>query len=257
MWNKCHCPASPRSAISEPPPLSLDPELRGAAGPTLVPLAVLLGEVPPTVDRAILDDRRPLSRLEQPFAASAALARLVLRSAGLGAGLEHGSISFLIDLAGLFEKTVARAFHESHLPSVTKRPMKIFRFSSEEVVLEHRVPMELDVFLPSVAGEPVVIDAKYKRSISAANLQQMAAYCWLTGARRAVLVCPSGIVEDRRPYLLPAGRDPTATIRVDVAELELGNRTLAGWHEAARQLIEAIEALPVREPAPVPPHRST
>jgi hypothetical protein len=225
-----------------------DPELRGAAGPTLAPLAALLAEVPPSVDRALLDDRRPLSRLEQPFSTSAALARLILRSAGLGAGHEHGSISFLIDLAGLFERTVARAFHDSHLASIVKRPVTIYRTSSQEVVLEHRVPMELDVFLPSVGGQPVVVDAKYKRSVSAANLQQMAAYCWLTGARRAVLVCPAGLLEDRRSYLLPAGQDPAATISVDVAELDLGNRTLAGWHEAARKLVATVETLTGADP---------
>ena len=53
-------------------------------------------------------------------------------------------------------------------------------------------------FIPRVG--PVVIDAKYKSSISSGNLQQLIAYCSVLGARLGVLVVPEGNVVDRRAY---------------------------------------------------------
>ncbi len=145
-----------------------------------------------------------------------------------------------MDLARLFEDSVVRAFRDSDLECEAKRPVYIFR-QSDGAAIERHTSMELDLFLPNVRNEAVVVDAKYKRQISAASLHQMTTYCWLTGARRAVLVLPRGNLADRRSFVLRAGSNSRDVIRIDIAELDLTSGTLEGWHRAARDLIAQVE----------------
>lgn len=220
--------------------LRRDPELRAASGTLLAPLGALLAEVPPVVDATELSRPRSLSRLEQPFEAAAALARLIVRRGGLSSGDTVPSVGFLVNIAALFESAVARAFRDSALDVSVKHPVPVYRSGEGTEQADRRVPMEIDVLVRSPSGEPIVVDAKYKTDVSAGNVQQMAAYCWLTGARRAVLVFPAGMLGDRRSFVLPAadGRD---AIRVDLCELELGGRGLSDWREAGRRLVNEAE----------------
>lgn len=218
-----------------------DPELRVAAASALPPLAALLSDVPPLVDPDLLAGKRALSRIEQGFEASAALGRLVVRSAGLAGGGELTGPSFLLNLANLFESSVVRAFRDSHLDAVPKHPLPIYRHTDRGDEIDRQASMQLDLYLPDVRGEPVVVDAKYRSRISAANLQQMATYCWLAGARRGVLVVPSGLITDRRSFLLRAGYSFISEIRIDIIELDLSGATLAEWGEASRRLVGAVE----------------
>jgi len=214
-----------------------DPELRRAAGVTLPQLGALLAEVAPVVDASMLTGKTPLSRLEQPFAASAALARVLLRHGGLGDGDGLRGPGFMVNLASLFERTVVRAFADAGLGAVAKQHVRVAR-PGGGAWSEGQRRMEIDVFLPDVAGVPVVVDAKYKTRISSGNLQQMVTYCWVTGARRAVLVVPAGVVADRRSFELVGASGEV--IRIEVVELALGERTLGGWRRAAEAVVQAV-----------------
>jgi 5-methylcytosine-specific restriction endonuclease McrBC regulatory subunit McrC len=80
--------------------------------------------------------------------------------------------------------------------------------------------MEIDVLLERFDGErPVIVDAKYKTSPASANLQQMVTYCWMTGARQAVLVFPAGVLVDHRPFQYRAVDGSTVTVHLVAARV--------------------------------------
>lgn len=216
-----------------------DPVLRTAAGTSLPPLAAALAEVPPLIDAALLSARTPLSRLEQPFESSYALARLIIHSTGLASGNELDGLGFLVDLANLFERAVARAFHDSAFETRSKHPIHLLR-ESPAARLTKAIPMQLDVYLPNVHGHRMVVDAKYKDRIATANLQQMVTYCVATGAQHAVLVFPTGHLDDKRTYLLVPPQPGAAPLRIHILEFDLTQTTLAGWHDAGRRLAAEV-----------------
>lgn len=216
-----------------------DPVLRLAAGASLPPLAAALAEVPPLVDAALLSARMPLSRLEQSFESSYALACLILRSTGLASGNALDGLGFLVDLANIFERAVARAFHDSSFEARSKHPVHLLR-ESPAARLTKAIPMQLDVYLPSVHGHRVVVDAKYKDSIATANLQQMVTYCIATGAQHAVMVFPAGHLTDKRTYLLVPPHQGAASLRIHLVEFELTQTKLSGWHEAGRRVAAEV-----------------
>ena len=216
-----------------------DPVLRSAAGASLPPLVAAFAEVPPLVDQALLSARIPLGRLEQPFAASYALACLIVRSAGLATGTELGSFAFLVDLANLFERAVGRAFHDSAFRTVSKHPVRLLR-EPPTVGRTRAIPMELDVYLPDVHDHPVVVDAKYKTQVSSGNLQQMVTYCLGTGAQHAVLVFPAGYPTDQRSYVLVPPEPSSTALRIHLVELDIQQTKLSDWHAAARAMVAEV-----------------
>lgn len=216
-----------------------DVDLRRVAGGTRAPLSALLAEIPPGVEPGSLKRPIELSRIEQPFEAAAALARLLLRDASIIDGEEISSLSFLVDVAQLYERTIVRACLDAGLEVIPKHAVPVYRHAVDG--RSRHAVMAIDVFLPALQGGPVVVDAKYKHAISSANLQQMITYCWATQARRAVLVVPAGLDIDRRPYSIHASTSGEV-IQVDVAEFMLGARSLAGWHDAGRALVEGLLA---------------
>ena len=215
-----------------------DPVLRTAVGASLGPLAAIFAEVAPEVDKHLLEGKSELSRVEQPFEASLALARLILNGAGLGRGDEDPSPRFLVNLANLFEDTISQALCESYPSATSQYKVRVLRQAATGSP-SHSHYLYLDVFLPDYGGAKLIIDAKYKRKVSSSNLHQMVSYCWLTGARRAVLVCPSGQVPDRRTYVMEAGHE-APPIRIDVVEFDLGATSIAGWEEAAQRFRAAL-----------------
>ncbi|ACY15387.1 5-methylcytosine restriction system component- like protein [Haliangium ochraceum] len=215
-----------------------DPVLRASAGADLPPLATALADVSPHLDRALLSARIPLSRLEQPFAASHALACLILRSAGLASGSEHEGAGFLVDLANLFERAVARAFRDAPFAAEAKWRVQLLR-EAPSTPSTQGSSMELDVFLPDVRGQRVVVDAKYKTRVTTGNLQQMITYCVASGTHQAVLVFPAGHLTDRRAHVLVPHRGPPA-YRIHLVEFELTQTDLAGWRDAGRRLADAV-----------------
>ncbi|GAB4567189.1 MAG: hypothetical protein Tsb0020_19530 [Haliangiales bacterium] len=226
-----------------------DPILRAAAGASLPPLATALAEISPHVDNALLKAHLPLSRLEQPFASSHALACLILRSAGLASGATHDGAGFLVDLANLFERAVARAFHDAPYESEAKRALPVLR-QSGSARPPQTTTMQIDVYLSDLCGHKVIVDAKYKTKVSTANLQQVITYCVASGARQAALIFPVGHLNDTRTYVLTP--DHGAPYRIHLVEFDLTQTSLSGWHEAGRSVVDTLAdkvmsaALPAR-----------
>lgn len=216
-----------------------DSELRAASSPVLPHLRTALADVTAPMDRRCLSGAMTLSRFERPFEAAAALARLIVSRGGLSDGEQLTSLGFLIDLSTLFENSVARAFRESCLDATAKQALRIPRIGDAQGPARRYMEMEVDVMVRDSSGPRIIVDAKYKSDVSAANVQQVATYCWLTGARRAALVFPSGVLPDRRAFELPAsgGND---SIRVDLLELDLNGTTLADWRNAGTRLVDQL-----------------
>jgi hypothetical protein len=70
----------------------------------------------------------------------------------------------------------------------------------------------------------------------------MVAYCWLTGARTAVLVFPSGQLTRLGSYTFPSTHPGDSPIEIHLVELELGASDLRGWEHAGANLVRAIAA---------------
>jgi len=94
--------------------------------------------------------------------------------------------------------------------------------------------MEADLLIHDPALGQVVVDAKYKASVSSGNLQQIVAYCLLLGARCGVLVVPAGAIVDRRSYLFRSSE--LGAIRVHVVELRTAARNVQDWKTNAAAL---------------------
>ncbi len=218
--------------------IAADPVMRGVDSALLRSLRLLFEDVPPRVEEALLWGRVPLPSNEQPFETAIALARLVLRHLGLGEGAKHDGLSFLVALDLLFERAVVRALQENGIRAIPKHPVRHERVGSSGEATFGLSPMELDAWCPTLAFGGVVVDAKYKEAISSANLQQMLAYCTLTGARQAVLVVPSGLVHDRRPYRFAPAHGDSVTIHV--VELEVDGRDIVAWRTAGEKLARRV-----------------
>jgi hypothetical protein len=215
-----------------------DPVLRSAAGTPLLQLRDAFAEVTPSIDPDLLADRRPLDRDELSYAPACCLARMLLRGLGLVTGADAAGIGFLVRLDTLFERAVVRALDDAGIAGTAKLPARYFRINDAGVTTSAD-PMELDYFVPTSDGG-VVVDAKYKRKVSPANLQQMVTYCHLTGARHSVLVFPKGQLRDQRSYVLPG--PGSSALRVDLAELDTSGRTIAEWRRHGAALASKIKA---------------
>lgn len=210
-----------------------DSLLRKAAGPLLLELRALLVDVAPAVDPDLLAGRRSLDRDELPFATVLALARLLLRGAGLSTGKDDGGVGFLVPLDVLFERAVVRALDDAGCSGVAQHPAIYDRWDNGFV---KGGDFRIDYFIPREGG--IVVDAKYKWRVDAGNLQQMVTYCHLLGVQRAVLVFPDGHIHDRRSYVLHHPRG--GNVRVDILELPSRGRSVAAWRSAGRVLADAI-----------------
>ncbi len=213
-----------------------DPVMRGVCRAELPRVESLLAGVRPRVDADLLAGRTALSRTDAPFEGACALARLLLRTTGLTDGDALAGRTFVVNLEALFERTVVRALRDAGLVVVAKRAVRYARWDAGGV--ERPGAFELDAFLPSLAGEAVVVDAKYRSSISAGNLQQMVTYCYMTGARRAVLVTPGG-EPARYRFASPWGAGP---IQISAVPLDVGGRSVAEWRAAGRALAARVAA---------------
>ncbi|PRP94894.1 5-methylcytosine restriction system specificity protein McrC [Enhygromyxa salina] len=213
--------------------------MRAAAGPALGPLTALFAEVQPRVEPALVSGKLPLTRLERPFEPSVALALLLAHAHGLTEGTGVRGLSFLINLANLFERSVARALTRS-LPGARAKVQLPYRRGPVDASV-HGGSMEIDVLLERCDGDrPVIVDAKYKTTPASANLQQTLTYCWMTGARQAVLVFPKGMLSDLRPFRYR--NVDGSRITVHLVELATDSDTLQGWEEAGERLVARVQA---------------
>jgi len=208
-----------------------DPVMRAACRGELAQVESLLAGVTPRVDPGLLSGRTALARTDAGFEGACALARLLLRTTGLSDGDALAGRAFLVNLEALFERTVVQALRESGLTVHAKHPARYQR--TDATGTTHTATFELDALLPAVPGlGPLVVDAKYKSAISAANLQQMVTYRYLTGARHAVLVTPCGSSAAYRfdtPW-------PTGPVEVRTLPLDVTGGTVAEWRQAGRDL---------------------
>ena len=174
-----------------------------------------------------------LPRTALPFAPVCALARILLGGGGIQTGKERDGLSFLINLEQLFEKTVVKAFGDANIPCLPKEPLAYKRDDRSGA-------FQMDLFCPDFYGNPLVVDAKFKRDVSPGNLQQMVTYCVMTGATRAVLVLPSTQpVEPASNSIPTAGGDP---IRIDIVKFQVANRTVGDWCQSAARFMQLLTA---------------
>ena len=212
------------------------PAMAYAARDALVPLLAAFDGVRPGVDQRLLAGSSPFPRNEQGFEPACALARLLLKMSRLGDGTTHAGAAFLVDIAALFEKTVVAGFREIGVHALAKEPVPYDVIGPDGAVASRR-EMEMDVFLPGTPAGSIVIDAKYKVSVSSANLQQVVTYCVSKGARQAVLVLPGVDAGMRRSYRLRLASAPGTTgedrIRVEEVVLDTTATSVAAWRSAA------------------------
>lgn len=150
-------------------------------------------------------------------------------------------LAFLINLANLFERSVARALVDE-LPFAQPKAQLHYHRGAAGQTRKPAGSMEIDVLLPGLDhGRPVVVDAKYKTAPSSANLQQMVSYCWLTGARQAVLVFPGGALGDNRQPFRYRSADGSS-VTVHLVEMETEGDTIEDWRAVGRQMVERVRA---------------
>lgn len=217
-----------------------DPILRAAAGPHLEWLTGLFEGVRPAPSPHLVDGTTPLDRLEAPFESALALARLLLRRACRGEGERHQGLGFLINLEQLFERTIARALEHAGITRRIQVPVPYVRLDAHGG--SSLGAMAADYYCPDLPRGPLVIDAKYKTSVSAANLQQMVTYCFVLGARRGALVLPGEEGREAVAYRFSAGSGG-GEVRVDVVGLSTDGRSVRAWREAGQRLAEQIAGL--------------
>lgn len=135
-------------------------------------------------------DGRRYHRLNQDYAPLHALCRFFLEHTGPHhehSGAEHAMISFLIDMAHLYEQFVAE-WLQSHLPTSWQLTIQ------EPVSLGagNALNYSIDLVLDNNDGRRLVLDTKYKTPARAANadVNQIIAYARLKRCREAILVYP-------------------------------------------------------------------
>lgn len=223
-----------------------DHVLRTACRHDLPAATSAFANVAPRPHAGLLSQRTPLARDERHFDALLALARLVLAATGLNEGVSAAGAAFILNLETLFEQTVALALQELGGHAKVGVPYSVH---TQQGSVGHK-SMEMDVFLPEAPAGPLVVDAKYKTAVASANLQQMVTYCFVAGARRAVLVFPKGFVAPGHVFHFSRGNpeDPTVPhIEVHTAELETNGLSVDEWRAAAKALATAIVPQPSRE----------
>lgn len=216
-----------------------DAVMRHASHADLTFLRLAFADVSPTADPVVLAGRAKLARNEAGFSSALGLACHLLRRALLGEGSHDGGVGYLVNLEALFESTVVRALMHSKLPFRAKVPVayqQVFAAQKGGAAMQ----MEMDAFAPAMVSRGgIVVDAKYKRAISAANLQQVVTYCYVTGSEVALLVVPAGFGAGPARYRFANGRAKGA-IEVHVLELDTSGTSTEAWETNAATLGAAV-----------------
>jgi hypothetical protein len=147
----------------------------------------------------------------------------------------------------LFERAVVRALSENGFLTQAKHGVRHERLRADGSFTAGSSVMELDAYCPAGAAGGLVVDAKYKDSISSANLQQMLAYCALTGATQGVLALPAGVRQDNRAFRFRPVAGPPVTIHL--VEFDVQGASVAAWRASATAFAERVRnatSYPVR-----------
>lgn len=213
-----------------------DPMLRDAAPESVDALRTRFADVETRVDVALLEGKTPLQRTESAFQRAFDLARILLMHGGHGEGRETDGVAFLINLEGLFEATVARAFAESGRVRARPQAPLHYRIGLGGRPLKRRT-LRIDVLCDGDGG-PFVVDAKFKAKVSAGNVQQMVTYVAMTGARGGALVLPGAAGDDGLiEVVVRPSPEGTETIRLQVVHLDTTATSLEGWRRSAADLV--------------------
>ncbi len=224
--------------------IRMNPVMRQSCRERYREIMALLGGVRPRVVPRLLSGKEPLPRNERVFETACALARMLVTHFGLTEGSQRPGPAFLVNLESLFERAVIRAFREAQIACSPHLLVRYDALGSSESTASPP-PMNVDVFLRECAGGPVVVDAKYKSSLSAANLQQVVTYCFLTGAKKAVLVFPMGHLREQSTFRFPGkglirDRSP-ATVDVSLVEFRTDAGDVEGWRANAQVMVENVK----------------
>ncbi len=233
----------PRSPLNETLRAALDVVYRSelmrmTVGSVLNRLLASFRDIEPRADAQLLRGASSLNRTEQRFATALRLARLLLHGSAIGDGTDHSGVGFLINVEQLFEDAVVRGLRESGHSIEHQYPL------AYQINAGSKPPMQggfnVDAYC-QFGAERVVVDAKFKREISASNLQQMLAYCYMSGATRAVLVLPAEFAKEVvYTFVAPQG-GPSITIHV--VGLSTSETTVAGWRSAGLSMARRIAVL--------------
>lgn len=222
--------------------IARDIVLRGPFATDIRRAQVAFTGVPPQPNFDTLSGTVASSRTAQPYLAVEALARILITGAMLGEGQASPGVGFLVNLETLFEKTVVRALTAAKLDIDAKAKVPYSRTGEHGRHTTHS--MEADVVIRNLNSGPIVVDAKYKSTLSASNIQQMITYCFVLGARIGVLVVPGGITGDLRSYNVVPPTDGkggrSSTINIHVVELETGATTVEQWRDEAAKFVRRL-----------------
>jgi len=219
--------------------LAADPVMRAVMPEVRRHLLLAFSDVPSDIDALLLDGRAGIERNEHGFLVSVVLARLALRHVGLGDGSLNDGLAYLVGLDRLFERAVVRALQENGIKVRPKHQIRHERIGERGRSTAGTSAMELDALCPVLAQGGVVVDAKYKDSISSSNLHQMVAYCALTGARQAVLAIPSQLIGDRRSYRFDVPKAHAVTVHL--IEFDVDGADLESWRRSARTFANRVK----------------
>ena len=209
--------------------MTVEPKLRRLLG--------AFAEIAPRADTQLLSGATALNRTEQRFATSLRFARLLLHGSAIGDGDHHSGVGFLLNIEQLFEDAVLRALRGSGQRVDRQHPLA---YGIRTGAKASQGNFSIDAYCQFV-DKNVVVDAKFKREASASNLQQMVAYCFMTGATRAVLVLPAEFATDTAfTFVAPqSGR----TITVNIVGLKTEGTSIASWRAAGQSMALEICAL--------------
>jgi 5-methylcytosine-specific restriction endonuclease McrBC regulatory subunit McrC len=220
--------------------LRSDAVMRAVDPATLRTLQMAFADVPPAIDPDLLTGRVDLPRNEHVFEPSVVLARLIFRCIGLREGEQRDGFAFIVNLADLFERAVVRALSDAGIDVHAQKPLTHRRVNVDGTVAPGTSEMFIDAYCPKLGEDGLVIDAKYKHRIASANLQQVLAYCHVTGARHAMLVLPGDLGNDLRAFRFDGPRE---SVMVDVVELDVKAKTVNGWREAGTRFAGRVIAI--------------
>lgn len=208
-----------------------DQHMRRAAGIPFSSCQGFFDGVPRIVPDRFLKGQDPLTRLEREFEDCVALGRLLLGGGGLSEGVKSTGLGYLVNLEALFESTVTRAFKLAGIDCEAQKPLSYRRESGPGGAFR------IDLFCPEINGQPIVIDAKFKKDISPGNLHQMVSYCVMTGARNAVFVLPAGHLANASSFILPT---VLGELRVQIAELDVSGQSQSDWADNCERLVADV-----------------
>jgi 5-methylcytosine-specific restriction endonuclease McrBC regulatory subunit McrC len=211
--------------------------MRDVVRRSLPPVLAAFSDVSPRADAQLLSGALPLSRTEERFATSLRLARLLLKGAALCEGDRHVGIGYLLNIEQLFEDAVVRALRDAGHRVEAQYPLD---YGVETPPGSGLNSFFVDAYCISNAGD-LVVDAKFKREVSAANLQQMVAYCFMSGAIRAALVLPAEFAKSAT-YTF-AGKTGHDAVNIHVVGMRVDGTSLSSWRDAGSCMAEEVHSL--------------